>query len=434
MHRCSDAIAVTEVNVVPHPDFIPVVENRRARKREKQAVQKFNAAAIIVHQRRQTPPDAEIDAHPGIGAVGQVHIVAFVFRDLLERQLVMVPQEQSPLACCRNLRGLRHDVGDRQPVFLTERHVDARHQGKVEGHVALVALAKIWTDVGGPLIRFHQDHPVRVTRVNFRAQFFHDGMSFRKVLAVGSLPLDQVRDRVHAQRVHTHVEPVAHDIEHLCDHPRVAIVQIRLVRKESVPEIGLRHRIPSPVRFFGVGKNDPGVVVFLIGVTPHIEIALRRPGWCLACALKPGVLIGCMIHNQLDHHLKASLVRRGQKLLEVLDGSVTGVDTQVVRDIVAVILERRRKEREKPEAGDAQVLKVIELLDQTLKVSDSVAIAVKKSPNVKLVDDGIFIPKRIAGATRLLHRHSPHWSWEFGIFLQRRPNGMPMRSLAVERA
>ena len=103
----------------------------------------------------------------GVGAVGQIHVIALVVGDHLERQLVVVAQEQRPLAGVGNRRRLRHDVGDGQPVLLAQRHVDARHQRKVKCHVAFVAIAEVGTHVGGPLVGFGQNHAVRVVGVDF---------------------------------------------------------------------------------------------------------------------------------------------------------------------------------------------------------------------------------------------------------------------------
>jgi hypothetical protein len=61
---------------------------------------------------------------------------------------------------------LRHDVGDRQAIFLAQGHVDARHQREVEGHVALVAIAEVGADIGRPLVGFGQDETVGVLGID----------------------------------------------------------------------------------------------------------------------------------------------------------------------------------------------------------------------------------------------------------------------------
>ena len=66
----------------------------------------------------------------------------------------------------------------------------------------------------------------------------------RKIFATGAFTLDQIRNRVHAQAIHAQVQPVAHHLEHLVHHPRVVIVQVRLVRKEAVPDSTPARRDP----------------------------------------------------------------------------------------------------------------------------------------------------------------------------------------------
>ena len=68
----------------------------------------------------------------------------------------------------------------------------------------------------------------------------------------------------------------------------------------------------------------------------------------MARPLEPGVLVGGVIDNQLDHHLQTAIVGLLQKLLEVRNGPVTGVHVQIVGDVVAIVPQRRRKERQQP--------------------------------------------------------------------------------------
>ncbi len=98
LHGSPHAVAVAEINVVAHADFVAVVEDRSAGKGKQQAVQQLDAPAIVVHQRRQAPADAQIDAHSRIRAVGQIHVVALVIGHHFERQFIVIAQEQAPLA------------------------------------------------------------------------------------------------------------------------------------------------------------------------------------------------------------------------------------------------------------------------------------------------------------------------------------------------
>src|SRR3546814_10118197 len=60
-----------------------------------------------------------------------------------------------------------------------------------------------------------------------------------------------------SQPVHAHVEPEAHDVDHGLDHARIVEIEIGLVRKEPVPVVGLRLRVPGPVGFLRIGEDDP---------------------------------------------------------------------------------------------------------------------------------------------------------------------------------
>ena len=69
---------------------------------------------------------------------------------------------------------------------------------------------------------------------------------------------------------------------------------------------------------------------------------------------------------------------------------------EVIGNVVAVVLERRREKGQQPQTGDAQVLKIIQLLDQAGKIADAVAVAVFERADVQFVDDRVLVPQRIA--------------------------------------
>jgi hypothetical protein len=61
LHRSAHAVAVAEVDVVAHPDLVAVIDDRRSREREEQAVHQMDPQAMIIEKRREPPPDTEID-------------------------------------------------------------------------------------------------------------------------------------------------------------------------------------------------------------------------------------------------------------------------------------------------------------------------------------------------------------------------------------
>ena len=62
---------------------------------------------------REPAADADVGPHPRVLGVLRVHVVALLVGDHLEGQLVVVAQEDAPLAAGRDRRGLGQDLRDR---------------------------------------------------------------------------------------------------------------------------------------------------------------------------------------------------------------------------------------------------------------------------------------------------------------------------------
>ena len=152
LHGGADPVAVAEEDVVAHADLIAVVEDRSPGHGEQQAVHQFDLAAVVVHQGRQAPADAEVDAHAPVGGIEVPQVVPLLVGDHFERQFIVVAEEDRPLAAVGDIGSLPQNIGDRVAVLLGDRHVHARHQRKVERHVALVAIAEVLLCVLGPLV------------------------------------------------------------------------------------------------------------------------------------------------------------------------------------------------------------------------------------------------------------------------------------------
>ena len=101
----------------------------------------LDLVATAVQERREAAADAEVQLHPRILGVLVVHVVALVVGDHLERQLVVVAQEEAPLRVARDRRRVVEDLDHRPRLLAPQRHEHARHDGEVEGHVALVPVA-----------------------------------------------------------------------------------------------------------------------------------------------------------------------------------------------------------------------------------------------------------------------------------------------------
>ena len=308
----------------------------------------------------------------------------------------MVPQEERPLAGPGDVRCLAQDLRDRVAVLLPQRHEHPRHEREVEGHVALVAVPEVRPDVGRPLVGLGQQQAAGVAAVELGPDAAQDVVRLRQVLADRAFALDQVRNGVEPQPVDARVEPEFHYPQHRLHHLRVVEVQVGLMMEEPVPEIRLRLVVPGPVRLLGVGEDDAHPGVPALRVAPDVEVALRRAPRRATRRLEPGMLVGGVIDDQLGDDPDPALVRLAQERAEVAQRAVARVDPLVVRDVVPVVTQRRRVEGQQPEAGDAEPLEVVELLREPGEVADAVRGRVAEGPHVRLVDDRVFVPERVA--------------------------------------
>src|SRR3569833_1186669 len=96
-------------------------------------------------------------------------------------------------------------------------------------------------------------------------------------------------------------------------------------------------RIPGPVRLLGVGENNPGTQIFLVGIAPDVPVA--RAGFPVAApgSLKPIMLIGGVIDDQLGNNPQAAPLGFDDEAPEILHGAEIWIIGAVVGDIVAVI-------------------------------------------------------------------------------------------------
>ena len=76
-------------------------------------------------------------------------------------------------------------------------------------------------------------------------------------------------------------------------------------------------------------------------------------------------------------------MRRVKKRPEIIERAEIWIDVEIIGDVVSVIAQRRRIKRQQPDGGDAELLEIIQLLDQSAKVAHPVAVAVVKSLDVQ---------------------------------------------------
>ena len=132
-----------------------------------------------------------------------------------------------------------------------------------------------------------------------------------------------------------------------------------------------------------------------------VAVAARR--------LEPRVVGRGVVHDEVGDHADPALVRRLDELAEVLDRAVVRVDVVEVGDVVAAVAERRRVQRQQPDAVDPEPLEVVELVGHPAQVARAVVVAVEERARVDLVEDGVLEPERVAlePLAGLAHRAAP---------------------------
>ena len=83
-------------------------------------------------------------------------------------------------------------------------------------------------------------------------------------------------------------------------------------------------------------RPDVPVAVLRIGVAPRL--------------LKPGMLVRRVIHDEIDEHPDAALLRGVREFDEIAERAVSGIDAVVIGDVVAVVACRRGLKRHQPHA------------------------------------------------------------------------------------
>ncbi|MNI03048.1 hypothetical protein D3C73_559410 [compost metagenome] len=392
LHRGAHAVAVAEIDIVAHADFVAIIDDRRTGHGQEQRIHQFDPPPVTFHQRSEAPADTEIDAGATVCGIGVPEVIALLVGHHFQRQLVMVPQEDRPLAVFRNFRRLAHDVGDRETVFLGNGHVHARHQRKMKRHVALVAITEIFARILRPLVGFGEQHFSGMALVECRTNALQDVMRFGQVLVIRALALDQIGDRVQPKSVDAGIGPITHHLQKLFQHGRIVEVEIRLMRIKPMPVIRAGHRIPGPVRLFRIEKDDPGFGEFLVSIGPDIEIPFRRTRRRMSRPLEPGMLIRRVVDDELDDDPDSALVCGFDKRTKILHRAIVGADIAVVCDVITIVAARRGKEGQEPDRISAERGDVIELFGQPLEVAYSVAVRVVKRLHMQLVDDRILVP------------------------------------------
>src|SRR5436309_9363026 len=105
-------------------------------------------------------------------------------------------------------------------------------------------------------------------------------MSLRQVLTIGVLPFIEIRNSIQTKPVNSHSQPKIDSLEQGFANLRIVVIEVRLVGIKAVPIVGLRHRIPGPIRSLEVAKDDASLFVAFCVIAPYIKVTQSAPRSC----------------------------------------------------------------------------------------------------------------------------------------------------------
>ena len=217
-----------------------------------------------------------------------------------------------------------------------------------------------------------------------------------------SLILRDHADHIHTEAIDSLLAPPSHHIKHFIPHLLIFPVQIRLFLREAVQVVHFCRLIILPC---GTGKTGFPVVRLLAvsRLLPDIVIPVRIV-FGLAALHKPCVFIRCVIHYQIHHNFDIAPMRLGKHPVKILHRAKIRHNVSVVGNIISIVIVGGTVHRREPDDIDPQLLKIGQMLSNSLNIADSIPIAVRKTAGIDLINDRFLPPCFLI---RYLHKKPP---------------------------
>ena len=107
------------------------------------------------------------------------------------------------------------------------------------------------------------------------------------------------------------------------------------------------------------------------------------------------MLVGSVVHDQVDQNTNAALFCAVSELNEIAERTVPRIDIVIVGDVVTIVSTGRRLKRHQPDRGYAQSMQIIEAPHKAAEIAGPIAVRVHVGTNRKAVDDRVLVPKVI---------------------------------------
>ncbi len=111
-----------------------------------------------------------------------------------------------------------------------------------------------------------------------------------------------------------------------------------------------------------------------------------------------------MVEHQVKNDPYVAFLRCGHQAIEILKSSVLRIDCFVIFDVVSEVHLRRRVEGRNPDCVDPKLLKIAKVFGDAVQVADPVAVRVRETARIDLVNYSVFPPRAIGTRLRSLRR------------------------------
>src|SRR5690606_12330190 len=150
--------------------------------------------------------------------------------------------------------------------------------------------------------------------------------------------------------------------------------------------------VVGPRRLLGAREHHPFVPVRGPLLRPYVPVPV--PGTGIPPRFpEPAVIARGVVHDEVDEHPHATTLRLVDELDEVAARAMSRVDTEVVRDVVAVVAVGGDVEGCEADGTHTQVLQVVQPADQAVEIPHAITVPVEEGLQVETVDDGVLVPE-----------------------------------------
>ena len=205
-------------------------------------------------------------------------------------------------------------------------------------------------------------------------------------------------DRIQPESVGSTVHPEPNHFRQFLTDLRVVPVEIGLFLEKTVHVVLATRFIEGP----GLPSEQRKPVIrnraIVFGIDPNVPI-LFRVGSILFRFFEPGMKIGRMIQDQIEHDPDSTAMAFLHQTIIIGQRPITRIDITVIAGIVSEIPLGRFEDRGEPYRVDAKpssltIIEVIKFFNHSIQVTDAVIVAVVKTSWVDLVKNGMFPPIR----------------------------------------